>query len=332
MLENEKEINLNLKIPPENQDDSFSMRDLVLTLYNGRKVFLTCCIIGLLLGVIAAAGYYITRADGEEPIVTTSESVSIMLTINYPESSFNAGTFLEPELWENAINAIGRSDITPVDAMSELKIIRYIPDENENINILNQLRYELIISSDSEIFASNDEKEAFLLAFCEEYKSIFNEADDRLSALDSMKLAREFYVDRFNLYNSLLSSFDGIDSDEAVEILMEAVALADTVSDLLLQIRLMERGLDVFELDELSERINENYERNVENLVLFSNPVITEVTETQETSAGVSTTRLLMLLVGITFVGFAIGFCGAFVKKYLPEKAQKDEQKCCEEN
>jgi len=320
-LENEKEINLNLKIPPENQDGNFSMRDVVITLYNSRKVFLISCIIGLLFGIIAAAGYYTTRTGN--PVIPEHDGMSIMLTLNYPEASFNVGTFREPELWENALGAIGRSDVIPVDAMNEMKIIKHAPDEDERENILNQLQFELIIDSESTIFTDNNAKEEFLIAFCQEFRNGFDKIDNNRSILDSMRLAREFYSDRFNLYNTLLSSFDSTDSDEAVEILTEALSLADTVSDLLLQIRLMERNLEVFELEELSERISRNYEHEVENVVLFSTPGIIELAPTQ---AAVSTTRLLLLLVGITFLGFAIGFCWAFVKKYLPEKAEKQEK------
>ncbi|MCL2637199.1 MAG: hypothetical protein FWD48_02405 [Oscillospiraceae bacterium] len=323
---NEKEINLNLKIPPEQQDDAFSMRDLVLTIYNARKIFFIFCLIGLLLGVIAAAGYYASNtgnAKSESPTSLELNDIAITLIINYPEARFNVDLFFEPELWENTLKKIGKSDVTLADAMGDVKITRYKPEEGES-NVLNQLQFELIIPSDSEIFAGNNEKEMFLLAFCEEFRNQINLINEWQFKLDSIKFAREHYLARFNSYNSLLSSLEETDTDKAVEILTAALHLADTAADLLLQIQLMERNIEVFDLEELSKSINENYERNSESNLFFTTPVTTM--HSPPTSA-VSTTRLLMLFVGLTFVGFAFGFCAAFVKKYIPEKTEKTEKK-----
>ncbi|MDR2531912.1 MAG: hypothetical protein LBC82_03620 [Oscillospiraceae bacterium] len=187
----EKEINLNLKIPPEQQESTFSMRDLVLTLYNARKIFFIWCLIGLLLGTIVAGAYYIRQTRSSLPVPTTGD-VSIILTLNYPGAEaglfpngagFNIRSFYEKELWENTIKAVGNYNITPADAMSAVKIMRYKQELDEHGQpitgsvqdqlLLNTL-FELTIPSGSTMFANGSEKEAFLQAFCEVYKNSIN--------------------------------------------------------------------------------------------------------------------------------------------------------------
>jgi hypothetical protein len=473
-LENEKEINLNLKIPPEQADGSFSMRDLVLTLYNGRKIFFLCCAVGLLLGIIAAAGYYVSRTGGTLPVTTTA---SVTLTLNYPGAEeqmfpngaeFNASSFYEPELWENALNAVGRDDITPADAMNQVVIARYAVKLDEyglpiDDNIQNQLfvntLFEITIPASSAVFPDDDAKETFLQAFCMEYKNFINSKyfiednigilwnqnlrewndvnkeiiwdnfnfeknfsmldsryseiirylDELFSAnplysapngrsfndfarelreindndiriwsarinenvyirnidrfrneyqfqLDSMRINREYSLELIASYNELLSSFQQKDTPngaivlDAVETLTTAREHADNAADLQRLIRQTEnnvRALDVNEStlrtnsheaesaltafiedlernqDELNKIIFDYYrqvnERNAGNSVLFTTPE----TQTSAAAVGVSMTRVFMLFAGLTFMGFAFGFCAAFVKKYLPEKGKK---------
>jgi hypothetical protein len=161
----------------------------VLTLYNARKIFLICCFAGLLLGIIAAAGYYVSRSGGDAPITTTS---SVRLTLNYPGADeeifpngaqFNINSFFEPELWKNALEAVGRSDIAPADAIDRVIITRYAIELGENGlpvegNIQNELfvntLFEIKIPSSSALFPDKNAKEEFLQAFCKEYQNFIN--------------------------------------------------------------------------------------------------------------------------------------------------------------
>jgi hypothetical protein len=467
MLDNEKEINLNLKIPPE-QQDSFSFKDLVLTLYNGRKVFFICCFAGLLLGIIVAVGYYATSAGGTPSAVGDT---SITLTLNYPGAEnnlypngagFNVNLFYEIDLWERALRAIGRDDITPADAMGEVSIAWQTPRLDEYGHPIEEIlntSFIVTIPAGSAVFADKSAKESFLSAFGEEYKnsinsgyftdsnagilwnqqlrnwnnlsieilwdsfsfeqnlslldsiyasledlleSLFNDdplyrtpngrsfndfADDfreirdneiRLWAarlnenvyirnidrfrneyqflLDTMRFNREYSLEIVDSYNELLTSFQrnndshGTIVRDAVIILNEARSQADAAADLQKQIRQMEYNAGILETneqalransreaedaltafindleknrEELTEIIFDYYkqlnERYAENSVLATTPV----SQVSVAATGASMTRVLMLLLGLTFVGFVIGFCGAFVKKYLPEKAEK---------
>jgi hypothetical protein len=469
MLDNEKEINLNLKIPPEQSDGSFSMRDLVLTLYNGRKIFFICCFAGLLLGIIAAAGYYATNSSGAPSV---AGDTSITLTLNYPGAEknfypngaeYNVNLFYEIDLWERALRAVGRDNITPADAMGEVRIARQTPRLDENGHPIEEIlntSFIVTIPAGSTVFSDKSEKDSFLSAFGEEYKNSINSRyftdsnagilwnqqlrkwnessreiiwdsfsfEQNLSLLysryelladlleslfdtdplyrtpggrsfndfandfreiygneirlwtaklneniyirnidrfrseyqfriDSMKINRDFSMEIVDSYNELLSSFQSKDTSngtvkEAIDMLTSAQTQADTASDLQRQIRQMEYNAGMLENNEQSLRNNsreaeaaltafiEDLERNQEELtgIIFDyykqlnerfveNSVLatTPVSQMPEAVAGVSMTRVLMLFVGLTFVGFVIGFCGAFVKKYLPEKGKNNK-------
>jgi hypothetical protein len=465
MLDHEKEINLNLKIPPEQPDGSFSMRDLVLTLYNGRKIFFICCFAGLLLGIIAAAGYYATtRSSGAPPI---AGDTSITLTLNYPGAEhaiypngtgFNVNLFYEIDLWERALRAIGRDDITPADAMGEVSIARQTPRLDEHGHPIEEIlntSFIVTIPAGSAVFADKSAKESFLSAFGEEYKNSINsryftdsnagilcnqqlrtwndssreiiwdsfsfeqnfillnsryeelarlldslfstdplyrtlggrsfndyandfreirDNDIRLWTaklnenvyirnidrfrneyqfqLDTMRLNREYSLEIVDSYNELLTSFQRNNDShgtivwDAVATLTTARSEIDKAADLQRQIRQMEYNVQALQINEQALRANsleaeaaltafiEDLERNQEELtgIIFNyykqlneryaeNSVLATTPFSQvSTAAGVSMTLILMLLVGLTFVGFAIGFCGAFVKKYLPER------------
>jgi len=178
-----------------------------------------------------------------------------------------------------------------------------------------------------------------------------NEAQFRL---DTMERNRKYNLELAVLYNGLLASFrqndgQGAAAPEAVALLTTAQACAAEAADLQRQIETTEYYLDALETSEAMVRSNSreaedaligfindlgsnqsklrtviyNYykqsnDRAADNAVVFSNSVAT-AHEDQVPAGGVSTTRILMLLVGLTFVGFVIGFCGAFIKKYINE-------------
>jgi hypothetical protein len=468
MLENEKEINLNLKIPPEQQEGSFSMRELVLTIYSARKVFFMCCCIGLVLGIIAAAGYYASRTGGTSP---ASGEASVVLTLNYPGAEqiifpngadFNVSSFYDTEVWENALEAVGRSDVSPADAMAAVRITHYRPEVEEGEEeylLAKDTLFELTILKGSTVFDNNDAKKAFLVALCEEYRSLINSkyftesnigilysqemrqwndlrtdiiwdnfnfeqnfnalslrysemeeffeslhstdplfrSDDNRSfndfadefrkirvnnirpwlartgesvyirnidrfrdeyqfQLDSMRINRDYSLELLASYNELLTSFQQKDTPngaivaDAVEILIAAQQHADDAAELQKLIRQTEHNSRAFDANESVLRANsreaeaaltvfiEDLEHNqeefsriifdyygqlneriAENSVIFTTPSVTMPAAV----AGASMTRVLLLLAGLTFIGFAVGFCAAFVKKYVPEKKGK---------
>ena len=132
MFENEQsnsEINLNLKMPPEQPDGDFSMKNLVLTIYSAKKTFIVWCCIGLALGIIAAAGYLIMNTFISPP--EEQGDVKVTLTLNYSGAEqallpngveFDARFFYEEiSLWENAIKAAGNSEVTVGDLISRLR-------------------------------------------------------------------------------------------------------------------------------------------------------------------------------------------------------------------
>lgn len=177
MFENEQpnsEINLNLKMPPDQPDGDFSMKNLILTIYNARKVFLTWCCIGLLLGIIAAGGYYLSNRGAAPAAVPVD--VSVTLTLNYAgaESAlfpngapFDARLFYEDTgVWANALNASGNDAYAIGDVMSRVQIKKAVNDENVTENV-----YIITIPSGSDIFGGVEGKKSFLHALCIEYQN-----------------------------------------------------------------------------------------------------------------------------------------------------------------
>ena len=166
---------------------------------------------------------------------------------------------------------------------------------------------------------------------------------------------RDYYKGLVESYSDLLASFQQADAqgvivEEAVEILTAAQAHAVAASDLQRQMDQMILHLTILSISERTIRNNsvdaeaaligfiDDLERNQENLrgiiydyyaqrhgrtaesaVLYSNALVIEA-EDQPPADGVSMTRILMILIGLTFVGFVIGFCATFVKKYIAEK------------
>jgi len=452
------EINLNVKIPPEPSDGSFSMKDVVLTVYSAKKLFFTWCCIGLVLGILASGFYYLTQRGADIP-----GDATVTLTLNYygaeanlyPNGErFSARSFFDTAIFEKALGKLELGDITVGDVINEVKMT---PAEGK-YNI-----FTFFMPYGESVFAGNAGKKEFLQAFCGEYKNFIIEkyysknsvgklygqyltdlekqiqdvalwepdpfsfennfktiaeyyekletilnrlhqaepnytSPDGLSFEDyakliydirkkdigewSMKLQYNIYVRniekfieesqysidimdrnrRYNLelvelYNELLSSFQQKDAQgaivpEAVGVLKEAQACIAAAADLQRQIDKMKSDLEVLEANEQTIRQNSrdaetafkasisglkknqesvrgtiyDYyeqlgEREAENAVLFSNPVIV-VPEGQTATSGVSMMRLAMIFAGLTFVGFVVGFCAAFIKKYL-SPAQK---------
>jgi len=463
MLENNNnsDINLNLKIPPEQPDGGFSMKDLVLTLYNARKIFLTWCCIGLLLGVIAAGWYYVTQK--KQPIPELQGDVSVTLRLNYYGAEWNLSpngaafdiirSFSDVELWENALKAGNFGDITAGDVINQVNITK--KEEAANVYILS-------ISPNTNIFENNEAKKEFLQSLCKEYKNfiidkyyskdsvgmlsgqylktvdayirniilwepdpfnfetnfstinshythlaetliylysleptyksaeglnfddyteqIYNIRDKNIGSwieklqygvyirnidrfkkesqhrINTLERDREYYLELVASYNELLTSFQQKDSQgaiiqEAVNTLTNARAYAEKAADYQNQINQMKYNLEMLETDEqliqansreaeaaftacvkdlksnqekIRKVIYDYYEsingRTAESSVLYSNASIIPAEDQPTAVTGVSTTRVLMLFVGLAFMGFAVGFCAAFIKKYLPEK------------
>ena len=160
------EINLNVKIPPEQSEGSFSMRDVVLTVYSAKKLFLTWCALGLLLGLLAAGFYYITQKDADIP-----GDVSVTLTLNYygaeanlyPNGGrFSARSFSNTALFENVLSEFDFEDITVGDVINEVKITH----DEEVYNI-----FTFTIPYGQSAFPNNAAKKDFLSALCGEYKN-----------------------------------------------------------------------------------------------------------------------------------------------------------------
>ena len=159
------EINLNVKIPPEQPDGSFSMKNVVLTVYGAKKIFLIWCAVGLLLGLAAAGFYYIRQKDADIP-----GDASVTLTLNYygAESNFypngerfSARSFSDTALFENALNELEFEDITVGDVINELEIAQM--EGRYNI-------FTFTIPDGESVFSGNAAKKDFLQALCAEYK------------------------------------------------------------------------------------------------------------------------------------------------------------------
>jgi len=189
------EINLNLKIPSEKIEEGGAMKDIVLTLYNARKGFVLCCVIGFALGIIAAAAYYVVQSRNATPAIISGET-SISLMLNYPGAqfalfpdgeAFSIISFYEPELWVSALNATDNGSISPADAMNAVEISQLGPDDllqydskmevdesatdrSTQIRAFHCLTIELIIPPEAAFLESSIQRESFLSAFCTEYK------------------------------------------------------------------------------------------------------------------------------------------------------------------
>ena len=161
------EINLNVKIPPEQPDGSFSMKNVVLTVYGAKKIFLAWCAIGLILGILAAGFYYITQKDADVP-----GNASVTLTLNYngAESNFypngerfSARSFSDTAIFEKAIETPELDDITVGDVINEVELTQ----AEGKYNIFT---FTIPYGAES-VFANNAAKKDFLTALCGEYKN-----------------------------------------------------------------------------------------------------------------------------------------------------------------
>jgi len=189
------EINLNLKIPPERIEEGGTFGDIVLTLYNARKGFFLCCAIGITLGIIVTAAYYVVQLRNATQ-ATISGETSISLMLNYPGAQdalfpdgedFSKMSFYEPELWINALNATGNDSISPADAMSAVEISQLgadglshfdsKPEEDESAtsrgiqsSALINPTIILTIPTEAAFLEGSNQREIFLSALCAEYK------------------------------------------------------------------------------------------------------------------------------------------------------------------
>jgi hypothetical protein len=187
-------------------------------------------------------------------------------------------------------------------------------------------------------------------------RDIIRFRDEAPARLETMRIERGYHIEMISLYGGLLESFQqkdaqGVRIQESVNILTSAQSHAGSAADLQRQIELMERSIKMLEENEQTVRENsreaeaaltafiselernqetlrgvifEYYrqinERNAANSVIYTSPAF--ISERGEPSpADTSIMRLVIILAGLTFIGFAIGFCVAFIRKYLPEKS-----------
>ena len=157
-----------------NSDNGLSIKDLILIIYNAKKIFLVWCFIGLFLGIAAAGGYYIFKKTADY-----TGDVSVEFILNYPGADFDlfpngadfdADFFLENYIWENALNKISRKDITINEAVCQVVLTKKEPERDNIKNELKQNIYIFNIYSDNQIFKKGSEKKDFLNALCQEYK------------------------------------------------------------------------------------------------------------------------------------------------------------------
>ena len=161
-------------MPPEQPNGDFSMKNLVMTIYGAKRTFMIWCLIGLGLGIIAAAGYFIMNKYISPP--TVQGDVTVTLTLNYTGAEqalfpngeeFSMRSFYEETgLWENALRVSNNDKVTVGDVISKVIIENPMRDEEPVANIFN-----LMIPSDYDIFDSVRQKKDFLQALCEEYKN-----------------------------------------------------------------------------------------------------------------------------------------------------------------
>ncbi|MCL2158817.1 MAG: hypothetical protein FWH48_05350 [Oscillospiraceae bacterium] len=163
---NNSEINLNVKIPPEQTEGSFSMRDLVLTVYSAKKLFLAWCCIGLLLGILGSGAYFVMQRGAE-----VQGDASATLTLNYYGSEsglfpngerFSARSFFDYGIFENALASLELGEVTVGDIINEVEIRPEEGKYNAFVFTIPQL---------GNVFSSTSDKQDFLQALCQEYKN-----------------------------------------------------------------------------------------------------------------------------------------------------------------
>ena len=191
------EINLNLKMPQEQAEGSFSFGDLVLTIHNARKTFLIWCCVGVLLGIVVAAGFFFMQRR------SPAAEVSISIILNYSKVSelifpsgeaFDLDSFYTMDLWSKALRAINRTDVTVADAMNQMSITHPREDTAASVasGSLAENVYLLTISDKSNVFRSTAEKIDFLNAFCNEYSDYIAARyynDGRIGMLSGQQLS-----------------------------------------------------------------------------------------------------------------------------------------------
>jgi len=172
--------------------------------------------------------------------------------------------------------------------------------------------------------------------------------------IDSMGLRREYSLEIISAYSGLLSSFqqkdtaDGAIVSEAVELLKTAQEHADAAADLQSQIKQMELYIELLEtntaiirtnsreaetaLTQFTNEMIRNQDYLSEVIIVYYNQVNSRIAEnsvmlgtphTDRIESGpvnISTSYLIVIFVGVSVMGVAIGFCTAFIKKHIPEK------------
>jgi uncharacterized protein involved in exopolysaccharide biosynthesis len=175
--------------------------------------------------------------------------------------------------------------------------------------------------------------------------------------IDAMERNRRYNLELANTYNKLLASLQqkatqgvnsqGIIVSEAGSILTSAQSYAERAANLQRQIEQMKYQVDMLRTKEPQIRansreaetalaqfvddLNKNYEKLYMEIFAYyrqihkrasenSVSVVVYSKEEMIQTRGVSTTWLLMLLIGLTFVGFVVGLFAAFIKKYIPGK------------
>ena len=176
---NNSEINLNLRMPSDQVKEGTVISDLIITIYNERRVFFTFCLLGLVAGILAAGFYYFTHRDslGDKILAVPIGDVTITLTLNYQYAeellfpsgaTFNAKSIVTVDIVEKAICAIGISGITAADILPRL--IVECDEVYPNIYTVT-----LLGMNGDFAFTSEDEKVDFLQSLATEYRRFINE-------------------------------------------------------------------------------------------------------------------------------------------------------------
>ena len=179
MLEdNNSEINVNLKIPGEQPQSEFSMKDFVLTMYRSRKALLKWCIIGLVAGVLLAGAYYVYSAFFGATL--TDADTAITIEMNYPQTggaitpagaifpngaAFDPRTFANVGVLEKALAAVERTDVSATEVIPRLSIALVEGSKSRYVVTLRGMA-----PSDEYVFTGDGEKMDFLQALADEYR------------------------------------------------------------------------------------------------------------------------------------------------------------------
>jgi len=241
-MDNDNSKNTSLSSYPQYYGDEIDLRDLILVLWNYRKLVVGIFIVSLLIGAVVAfaitpvyqvkakisLGNYAVDPDSGKPLMTPETAREILLSSDFQE-----------EAWGSENNA-GALDITPVENTNILQFTFETSEPQRGVDLLNKLiahfedkteeQYEQSIEIlNNDLQSTEGELQEINKSIAHTRKLLENTSASQLQQTGLLDILSRFLEQRDKLSERKLETEQKLNNIEKMEVLEKPEATSSPV-------------------------------------------------------------------------------------------------------